>query len=163
MAGSSAEYDTMITLTTDLQLATKSDLTFLSGALLGENLISSRNGSELRNVAHSEEDRAARLVELIQDKVKQNPQHYYTFISVLEKNQDYYSDILKKLHKVNKRFQNGMCPILIVVLPQMKHYSAKPSAHRTIYCKLASCRNLLAMYMTFTVIAIQECMLHAIM
>jgi hypothetical protein len=105
MAGNSAEYDTMINLTPDLRLAVKSNLTPLSGDLFAENLISSSSEEEMRNDVHSKEHRAAEVVKLVQDKVKQNPQHYDTFIRVLWRDHDCYSDILQKLHE---EFQNGM-------------------------------------------------------
>ena len=52
--------------------------------LLVEGLISPQHDHELWNRHAKEADRVARLVELLQQKVKQNPQNYLKMISVLE-------------------------------------------------------------------------------
>ena len=97
---SSPEYNTLCELTDVLRLAVKSNLTNLSGALLAKHLILPTDDSELRNQMHSEASRAARLVELIQMKVCEDPQQYYTFIQVLEdQGRQYYASILKKLRE----------------------------------------------------------------
>lgn len=93
----SAEYKTMIENTTNLRLAIKFNLTPLSGALLARGLISTDNGAKLRNPHLPQTDRAAELVEFVQNKVQQNPQHYYTFLDVLREDRDEYADILRKL------------------------------------------------------------------
>ena len=97
---SSAEYDTLHELTDALRLALKSSLINLSGALLAKYLILPTDDNELRNQKHSEAERSARLVELIQMKVQEDPQQYYTFIGVLEaQGRQYYAAILEKLDR----------------------------------------------------------------
>ena len=98
-AENSAEYRTLIELTNDVRLAVRSDLISLSGALLSAGLISPDNDAELRNTVHSEAERAARLVELVQIKVRQNSRHYHTFVDIILKDQDLYTDILEKLNR----------------------------------------------------------------
>ena len=93
----SAEYKTMIDLTSELRLAVRSELVTLTGSLLASRLISLDNDIELRNTAHSEVERSAKLVELVQNKVRQNPCHYHSFIGILQGNQDQYRDILQRL------------------------------------------------------------------
>ena len=97
MGENSAEYRTLIDLTSELRLAVRSDLISLSGALLSSRLISPDSESELRNTVHSEAERSARLIELVQNKVRQNSRYYRTFIGILRSNSDQYSDILQKL------------------------------------------------------------------
>ena len=87
----------MIDLTSELRLAVRSELISLSGSLLASRLISPEGDAELRNTAHSEVERSAKLVELVQNKVWQNPRHYHSFIGILQGNQDQYRDILQQL------------------------------------------------------------------
>ena len=102
---SSAEYKTMIDLTTELRLAVKSELISLSGSLLASRLISQEGDTELRNITHSEAERSARLVELVQNKVRQNPRHYCSFIGIFQENQDQYRDILQRLEHTYQEHQ----------------------------------------------------------
>ena len=101
MADQSAEYDTLIEITVDLRLAVRPHLLSLSGGLLASRLISPDNEAELRNTVVSEAERAAKLVELVQSKVRQNSRHYHSFIGILEGDNDsyVYSDILQKLER----------------------------------------------------------------
>ena len=101
----SEEYRTMIDLTSELRLAVRSQLISLSGSLLASSLISPESDVELRNMAHSEIERSARLVELVQNKVRQNPHHYHSFIGILQGNQDQYRDILQQLEHTYQEHQ----------------------------------------------------------
>ena len=95
------EYRTLISLTAELRLAVQSNLVPLSDSLKAEYLISPENASHLRNPMHPEADRAATLVDIIQNKVKQNSQHYHTFVRILEsQGRNYYNDILSRLSVV---------------------------------------------------------------
>ena len=99
----SAEYKTVIVLTDKLRLAVRPELISLTGSLLASRLISLDNDIELRDTAHSSEvERSARLVELVQNKVRQNPRHYHTFIGILQGNEDQYRDILQQLEQIYK-------------------------------------------------------------
>ena len=105
MGEDTVEYNTLIKLTNELRLAVRSELISLTGTLLASRLISLDNDIELRNTAHSEVERSARLVELVQNKVRQNPHHYHTFIGILQGNQDQYRDILQKLEQLEQAYQ----------------------------------------------------------
>ena len=106
-----SEYRTVISHTTDLRLAVRFDLIALSGELLAVGLISPDNDSELRNTRQSEAERAAKLVEIIQTKIKLNCKHYYTFLNVLRtRHQQQYSDILHKLDKTPSTSQSQAKP-----------------------------------------------------
>ena len=105
METSSVEYKTLVHLTSALQLAVKTQLTPLGGKLVSSGLMTPERYRVLRNSMHSEEDRAADLVQLIQDKVQQNPQWYQVFVSVLEKDWSQYGDLLQTLHQTMESFQ----------------------------------------------------------
>ena len=105
MVEGSEEYRTMIDLTRELRLAVRPELISLTGSLLAARLISLDNDIELRNTAHSEVERSARLVELVQNKVRQNPRHYHSFIGILQGNLDQYRDILSQLEHTSQEQQ----------------------------------------------------------
>ena len=105
MEENSAEYSTPIHLTSELRLAVRSEFISLTGSLLATTLISLDNDIELRNTVHSEVERSARLVELVQNKVRQNPRHYHSFIGILQGNQDQYRDILQRLEQTYQAHQ----------------------------------------------------------
>ena len=105
MVENSAEYKTLIDHTSELRVAVRSTLVSLSGALLASRLISFDNDIELRDTAHSEVERSAKLIELVQDKVRLNTRHYHSFIGILRGNQDRYSDILQLLEQTYGSYQ----------------------------------------------------------
>ena len=98
MAGS-AEYETLICHTVDLQLVVKVDLVSLGAQLLSAAIITSSQYEEMLNSRNSINVRAAHLVGYIRDKVHQNSKHYHTFVGVLMKDQSQYGDILTKLQE----------------------------------------------------------------
>ena len=89
----------MVYCTTKLTAAVCNDLVRLSGCLLEKGLISQENASRLRNRNVEEADRAARLVDLVQQKVKLDSQNYIQFTSILEEDEHHYSDILRILRE----------------------------------------------------------------
>ena len=109
----SAEYKTLIDLTNQLRLAVRSELISLSGSLLSARLISPDSDTELRNTAHSEEERSAKLVELVQKKVQQNSRHYCSFIGILKGNQDQYGDIVQQLEHTYQEYQRENGKIIV--------------------------------------------------
>lgn len=104
-----AEYSTLVDLTSELRLAVRPELISLTGSLLASRLISPDNDIELRDTAHSGEVRSARLVELVQNKVRQNPRHYHSFTGILQGNENQYRDILQQLEQAyqEQRSQDG--------------------------------------------------------
>ena len=98
----SSEYRTIILYTGDLRRAVQSNLISLSGVLLAAGLISADNESELRHLQHTEVDRAARLVELVRNKVHQDSRHFNTFLGVLCSDNSQYADILHKLNETRR-------------------------------------------------------------
>ena len=97
----------MVSCTTKLTAAVCNDLIRLSGCLLEKGLISQENASGLRNRNIEEADRAARLVDLVQQKVKLDFQNYVQFTSILEDDKHHYSDILKILREAHSSLTQG--------------------------------------------------------
>ena len=97
LTSKSDEYSTITSCTGDLRLAVQPHLLSLGARLIETNLITPDHESELRNEMHTEAIRAARLVELVQLKVKLNPDNYHTFLSILIDPR--YRDILDILNK----------------------------------------------------------------
>ena len=102
MAGS-AEYGVLIQHTGDLKLAVRANLTSLGAQLLSAKVVTTDQYDEIRIAQRSPNDRAADLVRYVQDKVRQNRQHYYAFIGALKEDESEYRDILAKLEESLKR------------------------------------------------------------
>ena len=105
----------MIECTPQLQTAVKNHLVWLSGHLLARRMISDNNNSELMNGNITDYIRAAKLVQLVQDKVAQNPDHYHVFIEILEndKNNMVFKDVLKTLREKYESLIGGECGMCI--------------------------------------------------
>ena len=72
----SQEHHTITRARSDLACAIQHNLVSLSNDLIATQLISDENGAQLSNPSREEYDRATRLVELVTNKVKQDPQNY---------------------------------------------------------------------------------------
>ena len=95
----SAEYETLIVHTFDLQLAVETQLISLGGHLVSVGLITPNDYAYLRNPHHQNDIKAANLIELIQKKVQQDSRQYQTVIGVLERDQSQYSGIVGRLQQ----------------------------------------------------------------
>ena len=102
----SVEFRTLLVLTPDLQLAVKADLLHLGAKLMAKGVITSDKYEELKNYHISPANRAADLVQLVQDKVQQNAQHYYTLTDAFESDRGQYGDILEKLQQTYKKISS---------------------------------------------------------
>ena len=94
----SPEYRTFMALTSDLNLAVRSNLISLGGALVACGLISPNDYDDLRNPMHSEATRAANLTALVSRKIQEASSNYHTFVSVLKQDYVQYNHILSKLN-----------------------------------------------------------------
>ena len=92
------EYRTIIRCTPQLEDAVKYDLIKLCGEFSAAGLISPDNASTLRNPHNDEVERAARLVELVANKVKRNKKDYVLFVQVLARKID--KSMVLELEKV---------------------------------------------------------------
>ena len=111
------EYQTLIGCTSILITTVKNHLTDLSALLLQRYLITADQESEMSNNWHYEADRAAKLVELIRDKVEQNPKCYHAFIEALEEDQSTNQDILTQLKTKYDSLSGGeqiLCLISVI-------------------------------------------------
>ena len=106
------EYLTIVFKTEDLRLALQYDLTSIGGALMSRGIISPDQYSRLRNRMFAEHERAADLIQWIQDKVAGNAGNYHRFIEVLQQNTMQYSDILSILKETYTQNQQGIAIIL---------------------------------------------------
>ena len=79
----------------------------LSGELLGKQLITSEDHSELTYTMHTAVKRATMLVELVLNKVELNADNYHTFIKVLEQDSSNYKDVLELLKDTYDSFTGG--------------------------------------------------------
>ena len=95
------ESSTVRLLANELKLALQGDLLTVSLHLQATDppLLTPDNVSEVTNTARSEPERAVRLVSFILNKVESVPRCYHALIGVLQKDRDYYDNILKNLEK----------------------------------------------------------------
>ena len=89
--------------TDDLQLVACGDIITLSASLVAAAIITQK---QQQDILPSDGNgppsvRAAKLVGFIQSKVRQNREHYTSFIAVLAKNEKQYGDILNKLQETH--------------------------------------------------------------
>ena len=97
----SPEYEAMKDCVPRLRLAVKGDLVTISGELLAARLISEDKEASLRNKMIDEGERAAEMVSLIMDKVREDRGNYHVFLEILK--QDHlrgrYQSIIGKLEE----------------------------------------------------------------
>ncbi|MCG8625708.1 MAG: hypothetical protein MJE68_27380 [Proteobacteria bacterium] len=110
------EYLTIVAKTDYLRLALQNDLISIGGSLVACGFISPDQYSRLRNGMFTESERAADLVQWIQNKVQQNAQNYRTFIGVLQKDTMQYSHALTTLQEELTQRREGMVQHLIAAL-----------------------------------------------
>ena len=102
------EFRTLVAKTDSLRLALQHDLVPTGGALVGREVISPNQYASLRNRLYSEADRAADLIQWIQEKIQRcEIQIYHTFVEVLQQN-PMYAHTLAILQRTYAQFQRGM-------------------------------------------------------
>ena len=97
MAAGSVEYEVLVRHTVDLQVAVQDSLTPLGAQFVAAQIITPDQYREIRNAHRPVNERAADLVGYVQNKVRQDPRHYHTFIGALKSDLSQYGDILTKL------------------------------------------------------------------
>ena len=73
------------------------NMTLICAELVANDLISPDQYRTLRNRNHAALERASDLVQLLTDKVKENPANYHTFVKILEEDRAMYNDVLGSL------------------------------------------------------------------
>ena len=94
MSKNTKEYKAIVKATAKLESAVKHNITPLCGELVSCGLITPDQKSRLRNRNHDESERAADLVEMITNKVEQDPKNYETFLTVLQGDRTTYQEVL---------------------------------------------------------------------
>ena len=97
MPKDTAEYQTLVTATGKLKKAVQNNITPLCDELVSKGLITPDNKKSLRNPNRDIGERASDLVELITDKVEQNPENYHVLVKILKEDPSTYKDILEVL------------------------------------------------------------------
>ena len=113
MSQNTLEYRTMLKCTSVSETAVKDHLTVIAGELLAASIISPENASALRNPAIDTEVRAARLIELVTNKVKLSTSVYYIFVEVLIKRREDNRIILELLEHTYKDLSGELNAILV--------------------------------------------------
>ena len=112
MAGSGEYYEVLVCHTADLQLAVRDNLTHLGSQLVSAQIITPDQYEEIRNTNRSPIDRGADLVRYVQNKVRQDLQHYHAFIDVLRSDLSQYGDILTRLEQARLSQASERQPVI---------------------------------------------------
>ena len=97
MSKNSPEYCSIVEATGKLTRALKNNITPICADLVSKHLITTEQQRGLRNPVHEAIDRAADLVQLLTDKVEENPANYHTLVRILEEDKTTYGDVLEHL------------------------------------------------------------------
>ena len=101
------EYRTLVRHTYDLQLAVKMELVSVGAKLVSALLITPDQYQEVRNPYLSLKERAAYLIDLVQNKVQQHPRWYAVFIAAVKENKYVVCDNYYKLQVSQSEFCQG--------------------------------------------------------
>jgi hypothetical protein len=97
MSKNSPEYRSILKATGKLTRALKNNITPVCADLVAIDLITPEQQRKLRNPMHEAIERAADLVQLLTDKVEENPANYPKLIKILEEDMATYGDVLECL------------------------------------------------------------------
>ena len=125
MAGS-VEYKVLIRHTVYLQRAVKDNLISLGAELVAAEIITPSQYREIRNTSRPVDERAADLVEYVQNKVYQNPRHYHAFIDILKRDLSQYGDILTILEQAWLLQESERQPVTPQLLPLRENDNLPP-------------------------------------
>ena len=96
----SPEYKRIQQLTRELSNAIQYDLQDITDHLWScDNMITEQNYQYFTKKCIPECERAGKLVQVVLNRIKLDSRYYCRFIQVLEKNKEYYSSILQKIHE----------------------------------------------------------------
>ena len=105
----SVEYKTLKDNIETLKLAISSGPQSVGAKLVNVGLVSHVMYKMISTSSASESDRAAGVLELVEQKVLLNPQRYYTFVAVLLDDEMHFGSILQKLQDTYQSYeQKGM-------------------------------------------------------
>ena len=124
------EYLTFNAYISDLRLAIQSDLINLGLHLMSCGLISSENELSIRNTVHSDVERAARCLELVQRRIEEDQSNFEQFLQILKRTLKHQSILLKvqETHENYCRLQQHVCETEYpVMLSSSKSYTETAS------------------------------------
>ena len=99
MAKMTEQYKALVRATAKLESAVKHNITPLCAELVSCELITPDQKSKLRNPNHDVSERAADLVEIITNKVKQDRKNYDTILKILQEDRTTYREVLGLLER----------------------------------------------------------------
>ena len=97
MSRNSPEYCSIVKATGKLTRALKNNITPICADLVSNHLITPEQQKKLRNPNRDAIESAADLVQLLTDKVEENPANYHTLVRILEEDKTTYRDVLEHL------------------------------------------------------------------
>ena len=97
MTETSVEYRIIRKNRTLLKNAMVNDVVYLSDELLGLDMISDDNHTDLMDNALNKRQRVEKLMTYIENRVKLNPDNFTNFVKVLKTKEEYYSKALQVL------------------------------------------------------------------
>ena len=97
MSRNSPEYCSIVKATGKLTRALKNNITPICADLVSNHLITPDQQKKLRNPTRDAIESAADLVQLLTDKVEENPANYHTLVRILEEDKTTYRDVLERL------------------------------------------------------------------
>lgn len=95
----SLEYNSMLDCVPELRLSAGANIIWLCSHLLAARLINEDKEKSLRNGNVNEAERAAELISLVLDKVKENSENYHSFVKILNKDTDQFKSVLDLLEE----------------------------------------------------------------
>ena len=98
----SLEYDCTIDCTPELRRSAEPNLLSLCAELLAARLVNEDKEKSLRNRNIEEADRAADLVSLVTNKVKEDLSNYHVFMRILKKDGRRYKTLITRLEESYK-------------------------------------------------------------
>ena len=97
MSRNTPEHCSILKATGKLTRALKNNITPICADLVKNDLITTEQQKNLRNPMHDAIERAADLVQLLTDKVEENPANYHMLIRILGEDTATYGDVLEYL------------------------------------------------------------------
>ena len=99
----SPKYNGIIDCIPELRRSVKYNIISLCGELLRAQLINENKEESLRNAVREEADRAAELVSLVTNKVREDPENHHKFVAILKKKDKWeYKTVIALLERATR-------------------------------------------------------------
>ena len=103
----SPEYNSICDCIPELRRSAEPNLISLCGELLRARLINEDKEKSLRNRSVEEAHRAAELVSLVTNKVREDPENYHKFVAILNNYERQYKTVITLLEKRYEAWRKG--------------------------------------------------------